>query len=200
MFGLILKDIKNISNQFLYYLAAFLGLIVFSAWTKNVYILGGIVFLSVSLPLSALTIDEKNHWDSFALASGISRRRLVLYRYALAYSVGVPLLGCGFAVAGIFGYLDLKAVAALASFGGMSFLVNNAMLPIVLKKGSEHAQAAYLIMFAGVVLMSVLFAISIELMGRTVVWALAFLPLSLGFLSVIPSLTAALNIYENKDF
>ena len=200
MAGLLIKDLKNISNQFVYYFAAFLGLIVFSIVTKNIYILGGIVFLSVSLPLSALTADEKVNWDTFALAAGITRRGLVLYRYAVAYCVGIPLLVCGFAVAGLAGYLDFKATAVLAAYGGINFLVINAMLPIVLKKGSEHAQMAYLIMFVGVVLMSVIFAVAIELLGTVAVWIVAFLPFILGCLSFIPSVFCALKIYKNKDF
>lgn len=72
MAGLLIKDLKNISNQFVYYLAAFLGLIIISVLTQNIYVLGGIVYLSVSLPLSALTADEKVNWDAFALAAGIS--------------------------------------------------------------------------------------------------------------------------------
>lgn len=121
MAGLLIKDLKNISNQFVYYLAAFLGLIIISVLTQNIYVLGGIVYLSVSLPLFALTADEKVNWDAFALAAGISRKKLVLYRYAVAYGVGLPLLGCGFAVSALAGYLDIRAVAALAAYGGMSF-------------------------------------------------------------------------------
>lgn len=167
MAGLLIKDLKNISNQFVYYLAAFLGLIIFSVLTENVYILGGIVFLSVSLPLSALTADEKVNFDAFALAAGISRKKLVLYRYMVAYCVGIPLLGCGYAVAALAGYLDFRAVAALAAYGGMSFFVINVMFPIVLKKGPEHAQMAYLIMFAGVVLMSVFLQSPLNCWGRS---------------------------------
>lgn len=200
MAGLLIKDLKNISNQFVYYLAAFLGLIIFSVLTENVYILGGIVFLSVSLPLSALTADEKVNFDAFALAAGISRKKLVLYRYMVAYCVGTPLLGCGYAVAALAGYLDFRAIAALAAYGGMSFFVINAMFPIVLKKGPEHAQMAYLIMFAGVVLMSVFFAVAIELLGEIAVWVIAFLPFFLGCFSFIPSVICALNVYKNKDF
>lgn len=200
MAGLLIKDLKNISNQFVYYLAAFLGLIIISVLTQNIYVLGGIVYLSVSLPLSALTADEKVNWDAFALAAGISRKKLVLYRYAVAYGVGLPLLGCGFAVSALAGYLDIRAVAALAAYGGMSFLSINAMLPIVLKKGSEHAQLAYMIMFVGAVLMSVFFALAIELLGVVAVWVVAFLPFLLGCLTFIPSALCALKIYKNKDF
>lgn len=200
MAGLLIKDLKNISNQFVYYLAVFLGLIIINVLTQNIYVLGGIVYLSVSLPLSALTADEKVNWDAFALAVGISRKKLVLYRYAVAYGVGLPLLGCGFAVSALAGYLDIRAVAALAAYGGMSFLSINAMLPIVLKKGSEHAQLAYMIMFVGAVLMSVFFALAIELLGVVAVWVVAFLPFLLGCLTFIPSVLCALKIYKNKDF
>ena len=60
MFGLILKDLKNVAGQAIYYLAILAILYVVAFLTKNVYFYAGaVVFFSISVPVSAIAYDEK---------------------------------------------------------------------------------------------------------------------------------------------
>lgn len=96
MFGVMLKDIKNVRGQLLYYAAVVAVFFAIGIILKNVYFyMGAIIFVAAVLPISALAYDEKDNWDKFALASGVTRGQLVIARYVLGIVAFVPFFGVG---------------------------------------------------------------------------------------------------------
>ena len=92
MLGTIIKDFKNIFGQFIYYFVLMVVFMAVSVITKNIYYyMGAIVFFCVAVPLSALAYDEKDNWDKFALASGVTRNQLAVSRYLLGLIVFLPM-------------------------------------------------------------------------------------------------------------
>ena len=170
MFGLILKDLKNVKGQIVYYIVVFVALAGISIATGNVYFMSGVSFLGVALPLSAIAIDEKDKWDTFALAAGVTRSRLVLSRYILACVSFGLMLAAAFSVAAASRLLDNAAVVAV-----------------------------YLAFIAAGVLLGASVSVLIELVeGAKNI--LLFLPMALGVAGLLPSMYASLRIYQSKNF
>lgn len=97
MIGTILKDLKNLKGQIAYYVLLFAVFFVVSALSRNIYYSAGLsIFFGVLVPVTALSYDEKDNWDKFALASGISRRELALSRYVLGLAAFLPAWGLSF--------------------------------------------------------------------------------------------------------
>ena len=199
MFGLILKDLKNVKGQIVYYIVVFVALAGISIATGNVYFMSGVSFLGVALPLSAIAIDEKDKWDTFALAAGVTRSRLVLSRYILACVSFGLMLAAAFSVAAASRLLDNAAVVALLSFGGIGVIAADVMFPFSFKLGTEQARAVYLAFIAAGVLLGASVSVLIELVeGAKNI--LLFLPMALGVAGLLPSVYASLRIYQSKNF
>ena len=199
MFGLILKDLKNVRGQILYYLIVFAVLAAVSIATNNVYFMGGVSFLGVALPLSAISIDEKDGWDTFALASGITRFQLVMSRYLLAIASFVIVLAVSFLLAAAGRLLDRGAVVALLSFAGIGFLAADVMYPFIFKLGTEQARVVYLVFIAVGVLLGASVAVVIEMAE----WAndlMLYLPMALGIAGLVPSILISNHLYKIKNF
>lgn len=199
MFGLILKDLKNVKGQIVYYILVFAVLVAVSLATGNVYFMSGVSFLGVALPLSAIAIDEKDGWDTFALASGVTRSQLVVSRYFLAYFSFAVLLILSAAIAAAGKLLDFSAAVALLSFGGIGMIAADAMLPFIFKLGTEQARAVYLVFIAAGVLLGASVSVLIELVEEARGFLL-FLPIAVGLIGAVPSIYISLKIYKFKNF
>lgn len=199
MTGIFLKDFKNIRGQLVYYFVVFAVLTAVSLVTRNIYFMGGVSFLGVSFPLSAFAIDEKDRWDSFALASGVTRAQLVAGRYILAWGSIAALLALAFALAAAGGLLGYASAAAILSFGGIGLIAAECVFPVLFKVGTEKARALYLVLIVAGVAASAAFSLLLELVeGAAAV--LLFLPVAVGVAGAPLSLYISVKIYKNKDF
>lgn len=99
MKGTFLKDLMNLRGQFVYYGLIAVIFFVVAALTGNIYYFAGLsIFCGVVAPVSALAYDEKDNWDKFALASGVTRSSLALSRYLLGLTLLVPVWALSFAL------------------------------------------------------------------------------------------------------
>ena len=92
MKGTFLKDVINLKGQLLYYAVVIAVFFAVGAVSGNIYFYAGVsMFCGVVAPLSAIAYDEKDNWDKFALASGVTRNQLAVSRYLLGLIIFLPM-------------------------------------------------------------------------------------------------------------
>ena len=88
MRGLLLKSWKNILPTFAYYCFFTAVFFAVSIIAKELIYFGFVcVMLSVAVPVASMARDERDGWDKFALASGVTRQKFVLSGYLFALFV-----------------------------------------------------------------------------------------------------------------
>ncbi len=142
MIGLIYKDLLTLRKQAVFFIL-FIGVFaVFAVVGDNGVIFGGIItMLAATLPLTALSYDEKAKWDKYAVTMPIRRRDIVLSKYVL----GFLLLLCACIINMTAGYLigqndwyDTLILALVLL--GVGLLMMSAILPVSFKFGVERAR------------------------------------------------------------
>lgn len=201
MKGTILKDLKNLKGQLLYYALLIVVFFVVGAATKNIYFYSGLsMFCGVVAPLSAVAYDEKDNWDKFALAAGVTRRELALARYLLGLMIFVPIWAISFVFFAFPAFRTQGNLFAVLIFGGMGLTVMDIVLPLVFRIGVEKARAAYLLVVLAVILLSVGAAALVELIGGNPALAASCAFLAIGIAGAFVSLSVSEGIYKRKDF
>lgn len=201
MLGTLIKDFKNIFGQFIYYFVLMVVLMAVSVITKNIYYyMGAIVFFCVAVPLSALAYDEKDNWDKFALASGVTRNQLAVSRYLLGLVVFLPMWAVSFILVAAGGMWNIENLSVLLSYGGIALLTIDAILPVVLKIGVEKGRLVYILTILIVIALGGVLAFLVEAIGGDSVLYSSVAVLALGIAGFFLSIKIACNIYRKKDF
>ncbi len=201
MFGVILKDLKNVKGQLLYYAVVVSVFFAIGLFLKNIYFyLGAIVFVAAVLPISALAYDEKDNWDKFALAAGVKRIQLVFARYILGVIPFIPLFAFGFLFLVLPSLRNIETLSSLFVFGGIGFLALAAVMPTAFRFGVEKARAAYTVILACALALSVGISLLFARFGEMSSLTAAIVTFSIGIVGVIVSIYFSAKIYETKDF
>ena len=201
MLGTIIKDLKNIFGQFIYYFVLMVVFMAVSVITKNIYYYrGAIVFFCVAVPLSALAYDEKDNWDKFALASGVTRNQLAVSRYLLGLVIFLPMWAISFILVWAGGMWDIENLSVLLSYGGIALLTLDAVLPVIFKIGVEKGRIIYIFTILIVLALGALLGFLVETIGGASVLYSSVAVLALGVVGFFLSLKIACNIYKKKDF
>lgn len=201
MLGTIIKDFKNIFGQFIYYFVLMVVFMAVSVITKNIYYyMGAIVFFCVAVPLSALAYDEKDNWDKFALASGVTRNQLAVSRYLLGLIVFLPMWAVSFILVAAGGMWNIENLSVLLSYGGIALLTIDAILPVVFKIGVEKGRLVYILTILIVIALGGGLAFLVEAIGGASVLYSSVVVLALGIAGFFLSIKIACIIYEKKDF
>ncbi|HIR23213.1 MAG TPA: ABC-2 transporter permease [Candidatus Scatosoma pullicola] len=143
MKGLLLKDFYNIRKQAGWYAGMIVLFCALSVVLKNAAFAGTIgILAATAVPLSAVAYEEKDGWQKFAAAGGISARTAVAEKY---------LLGALAALFGCIGYFASLAVLAAMGSGTenaaewvlpvcMQFISLSVVLPLVFRFGVEKGR------------------------------------------------------------
>lgn len=205
MTGLILKDFLNLKKQIvplLFFIAIY---VVIAVVSENASFYAGMVMIfSAMLPVSACSYDERSGFNKYALTMPVSRKDLVLSKYAMSL-----ILVTG---ASCTSFLCFMLVAPRAftdnllstmSLAVLAVLIISVSLPFVLKFGAEKGR--YIMIgvsaFAGAAI--ALFALNLG----TAEWLVNLLTGKGFFLllivlccgSFILSAAISTRIYKNKD-
>ena len=201
MIGTLVKDFKNVAGQLVYYAAILVAFFIAGIATGNVYFYAGLtIFCGVAAPLSAVSYDEKDHWDAFALASGVTRRGLVFARYLLGLCVFLPAWGISFLYLAVPRMGTEQNLLAALTFGGFGLMVFDILLPLVFRIGVEKSRAVYILVILVVVLLSVGGASLVELAGGDPARVAAAAAAALGIAGVPASAAISCRVYAKKDF
>lgn len=201
MKGTFLKDIMNLKGQMLYYAFVIVFFFAVGAITGNIYFYAGVsIFCGVVAPLSAVAYDEKDNWDKFALASGVSRKELAFSRYALGLSLFVPVWAFSFVFFAIPSFRTAENLYTVLTFGGLGLAVMDAVLPLVFKLGVEKARTVYIVLVVAVMAFCVGAASLIGLAGGYVPLVACAAALAVGVIGLPVSAAVSLSVYKYKDF
>lgn len=152
LMGLVYKDLMVMKKQLLYYLF-FFGLYAVLSVTGTFSIEGvmGVLAAMVGMmvPISSIAYDDQARWTKFAVATPAGRKGVAAGKYLLALLtilcsgllaalLGIVLLLTG-AVEG-----DLtEAMVSVAGSVVVAVGMNDILLPLVFKYGSEKARLAF---------------------------------------------------------
>lgn len=201
MLGTIIKDLKNIFGQFIYYFVLMVVFMAVSVITKNIYYyMGAIVFFCVAVPLSALAYDEKDNWDKFALASGVTRNQLAVSRYLLGLLIFLPMWAISFILVAAGGMWNIENLSVLLSYGGIALLTIDVILPVIFRVGVEKGRIIYIFTILIVLALGALLGFLVETIGGASILYSSVIVLALGVAGFFLSLKIACNIYKKKDF
>ncbi|WP_312699044.1 ABC-2 transporter permease [Sedimentibacter sp.] len=203
MIGLIIKDLMNLKKLSKFYLLilAFYFIIGMAGEDQNMF---GVmlIMLAVMIPMTALSYDEKNKWDRYALTMPLTRGTLVLSKYILGLIFLITALvlallsNAVFSDVILFENLMINLTTLSVGIIMMSFI-----FPILLKYGVEKGRILMMIVIfaptALIVMLSKL-GISVPDTGKIEMF-LKFLPVvALAFYVV--SIFVSMSIYKKKEF
>ena len=151
MFGLIKKDLKSMSQQgvAVFTLMVFFGLLsILGNQDMSSVFMGIVSMFSVLLPITAISYDEKAHWDRYALTMPVSRNMLVLSKYLLSVFVSI-LCGILTMAIGLISKAFPLNEALLMSWimVGVALFLSAITYPLYFKLGVEKARYVFIATF-----------------------------------------------------
>jgi len=202
MKGLILKDLYTIKQQTKIY--AFM-ILLFGAFAlisnSPAYFWSIACMITVMLPVTALSYDERAKWDKYALSMPVSRKDIIRSKYGLG---GITTFA-GCILVFIFSVILFKdlteaAIAAFIFWLASVFLLS-VLMPVLIKYGVEKGRIIMLgIFFTPVILIMAANALRIPMPDMaTIEWLKYFVPV-LVLASVVFSYFLSYKLYQKKDF
>lgn len=185
MKGLILKDLFVLRKQWKIFALLIVFFAIVPLYGENASIFQGIiVVLAAMLPVTALSYDERAHWEKYALTMPLNRRTLVLGKYLLGvFFILVAIAICVLAMLliGVIKKQPLSADYVLTElvFLAVGLIFLSLILPMMFKFGTEKGRLA-LMGFAVIIMLAPMLAENLEWGGDG---APAFL--NMGFLVVV---------------
>lgn len=148
MKGLLIKDLLCLRKQLLF-LGVFMALYLFFLLQlgDSSFLGAYIVMLCVVVTISTFACDEMSKWNAYALSLPVTRRRIVLSRYALS----VLLLLAAFILSAVLllvkGMLNAEQLLTLAGVSAAALALLALFLPLIYKFGTQKSRLVILLVF-----------------------------------------------------
>ncbi len=204
MKGLIIKDIINLRGQFKLFFIIIAMWFAIGVWGSDSTFFGGVMIMFVvMLPISTMSYDEKNKWNSMAITMPISRKDIVLAKYAF--------MGCCMLTIALISFIGNFIISKDAEksllFTFYAFpaglIINAAIIPVLFKFGVEKGRVIFII----AMLLSCLMIVAVvkgaqvwdvtsilnETVFNAVLWAVSLV-------MTAASMAISIRIYEKADF
>ncbi len=141
MKGLLRKDLYNIRKQLLWYLSMLVVFFILAVALDNLSFSVSIsILISTSVPVTAIAYEEKENWQKFAVAGGLSAKEISGEKYLLGLiccAVSSAVFGAAFLIVGRGQNLNFSDFLIPVC---MQILVLSANLPIVFRYGVEKGR------------------------------------------------------------
>ena len=203
MKGLILKDFLNLKRHSKYYMILMAFYFILGIANEDFVMFGSmIIVFSAILPITAISYDEKNNWDSYALTMPISRKDLIVSRY---------ILGMIFLISSFFITVLLNVVLGSGSYRE-SILASSAILavgiilmsvifPVIFKYGVEKGRNFMLLIVlapTGAAMLLSKFGLTLpdKEVGKILLYSLPLITVAVFTVSILISVS----IYKKKEF
>ncbi len=201
MKGLLLKDLMNLKKQSLLLLIVVGFYLVVSLVNASVSVFSTMLtVMCAMLPITAMSYDERAHWDRYALTMPLSRRDLVVEKYLLGFLMLLGALALSLLVQAIAGQLMEEALATGLLSLATGLLFQLLTMPVMFKLGVEKGRMAMLVLiFLPAILMMLLPSEASNLLNEqtlsAMTWAAPVGMLALWFVSMGISLA----LYRGKE-
>ena len=201
MKGLLLKDLVNLKQQTKIYIVVIGIWLAIALTSKDGSFLGGMIcVLSVMLPITTLSYDEKAKWDKYALSMPVSRKQVVVSKYILA--LALSFIGCFISFSfNLFITKDAyQSIIMSSMFWAFSIVAFCIILPLIYKFGVEKGRAMILIVFlAPTVLVILLSKLNIPLPSKEFLYNIKFVIPVFIIAVLILSCYVSIKIFRDKD-
>lgn len=152
MAGLLKKDLKSLALQgrVALILVVSYAMVFFLGKNENSggMVMGMISMLSVLLPITALSYDEKAHWDRYALTMPISRSMLVWSKYLLSLLIALCSALLSLALGFLFkAYPPDETLLLGWMMAGVALFLGSITYPLYFKLGVEKARFVFMAIF-----------------------------------------------------
>ena len=165
---------------------------VYSALKNN-------LLYAMMLPITSMSIDEKSHFERYAMTMPVTRTSMALSKYVFGVFCSLILAVLGFAASLIIGDDPAEALLSCAACFCVGLVFMSVLLPLIYKLGVEKARLSMMAIF---VVFLIIFAFVLERMGvelDNITDALMVLPLvTLAVMAV--SMCISVGIYRRKEF
>lgn len=202
MKGLLLKDILNFKKQGLIYIFLIALWFFIGIRNKDIYYLSGVIaMVTLLIPITVISYDEKANWERYALTMPISKGTIVISRYLL--TICVSIIGGVFStIAGILISTNIKEVLLTnMSVISLGLLVISFAFPFIFKYGVDKGRIIMVILFVvPTLLLTFASEFKIAMPSEEVITKfIYFLPLIV-LVIIICSIQVSKKIYSKKEF
>lgn len=204
MKGLLLKDLLNLKKQAKIYLFLFGFYLAFGIIAKDASFFSGVIMiLCAMLPITALSYDERAKWDKYALTMPISRKHMVLSKYAL----GILFTVFGFIIlllVNSFVEMSFKETigTSLIIFGGSIFFIS-LIMPILFKFGVEKGRMLMMLVLflpAAIIILIGNFSSKLPTISPKFLEIAMYVSPIIILMLLALSIILSLRIYQKKEF
>lgn len=148
MTGLLYKDFLCMKKNMMYLIITlFVFFIIFAINMKNstaIYFIP--VFVSFIVLINAFAYDEVSKWNSYALTLPITKKELVLSRYALAALLGSASLVIDIVFTALQRQFSLKQFVVIYCYLAISVFFSALLLPILFQFGTQKSRILILLL------------------------------------------------------
>ena len=202
MKGLLLKDILNFKKQGLMFLFLIALWFFIGIRNKDIYYLSAIIaIMTLLVPITVISYDEKAKWERYALTMPISKGTVVVSRYLLTIAISV-VGGALSIIAGLMISTSIKEVLLTnMSVISIGLLIIAFAFPFIFKYGVEKGRLIMIFIF---LIPTLVFTFASEfnipmLSEKVIMQLVYFLPL-ITLVIIICSIQVSKMIYSKKEF
>lgn len=203
MIGLILKDLLNLKKQAKIYLILVIFYFVFGITNKNPSMFSTMMTLvAVMIPITAMSYDERNKWDRYALTMPISRGNIVVSRYLLGVIFLIAALALSTPINMIFSKINIteNILINLASLSA-GITIMSVIFPLLIKFGVEKGRILMmLVLFVPIAIVMMVSKIGISMPDEETIELLIYLSPIIAVVIFLISMYISLLIYKRKEF
>lgn len=203
MTGLILKDILNLKKQAKLYLILVTFYLTIGIVNENSSMFSSMMtMVSVMIPITAMSYDERNKWDRYALTMPISRGNIVVSRYLLGVIFLIAALALSTPINMIFSKINIteNILINLASLSA-GITIMSVIFPLLIKFGVEKGRILMmLVLFVPIAIVMMVSKIGISMPDEETIELLIYLSPIIAVVIFLISMYISLLIYKRKEF
>ncbi len=148
MTGLLLKDLlslKKAGSRIAVFMVMYI--IIFASSGNLTFLSAMITIIMTMFVLNTFAYDELCKWDYFALSLPVTKRQIVLSKYALAFLFALFGVLVSLLIYLSKGQINLEITATLCIVSAISLLISSVMLPLIFKLGTQKARIWMVLIF-----------------------------------------------------
>ncbi len=147
MLALLKKDFLVLKKSCAVYLALLVFYTIFGAVNGDFSMFNAFVVLMITimLPVTSLSYDERTKWDVYGMSLPVSRRTVVLSKYAFTWTAALCCAGISLFVNTAFELVNSRGLSpdVLSQplmLAGIGLLVNDLSMPVMYQFGVEKGR------------------------------------------------------------
>ncbi|NLO86632.1 MAG: ABC-2 transporter permease [Clostridiales bacterium] len=202
MKGLMIKDLINLKQQVkIVVLLNLLYLVTGIIAKDGSAFSGSLIILTAIIPLTAFSCDAKVKWDRYAITMPLSRKDLVLSKYALYLIINLLLTAAGLIGMICIGSGFAEALSHILMVACVGWIYISFTYPLLFHFGVEKASIFMMIL---VVFMMFVFVVGSEILPvASASFPVTALYTAIPFLTIAiiaASIALSFRIVKNKDY